>query len=654
MGAPVQTAKQKLKSATDHAILISTLKKFHKMAQIGEAERRANDKKGIKFARSVMWEDGITAGRLPITSNISAALVDEFLDRVTKQRPVFELSPIAGQNESGARLLEGALLTDWRVNRMQTLARSGGQLAAFTRPVLWYTYWDTDARGGLGGNATRIIPGHRCRIDNRSIFVRDMENVGFSEIMSRAKAMELFPDNTAEIESAIPYSGSSTSDKPGMMDDPLKTANRGGQPGQLSRLVADNQGQFTGKTTVKVGGRKTVDPYAEDIEVAFDWFIDHTPVTRERPKLNSHGKPLYRHVRDERGNLNFRRTGWRVVQGRMGPRYLPNLEPHKEPVMETVVEKLYPHRRHVAWIPNDNVILWDVNWRDPIPLSTQRLTVPIYEYWDVGPAQRLTSLAVARNILWTIIFQRLKLSLAGTWLATPASGLRRNKLTPEDGQIFYAKRIDQDNIRQFPVTPLDVAYVNVLHEIEQEMAKLIGVTPAMQGKQAGRVDTGQAYDTLIEQGGTRVVGAAQLFEETIRDWALIAMANYKRYGTHEHFVEVEEDDGETSWRAASALAVKGEYGLDVDVVSDLIHSEQARKESIKEGAALGLYPIPLMAKLARFPQWRRGLRMRAEIMADPTKTWMLGIAGAPPGQAGQMPKTPQAPKRSHHKTGAAA
>ncbi len=226
--------------------------------------------------------------------------------------------------------------------------------------------------------------------------------------------------------------------------------------------------------------------------------------------------------------------------------------------------------------------------------------------------------------------------------------LRPNKLTPEDGQVFYAKKIGQDDIRQFPVTPLDVAYIQVLHEIESEMAKLIGVTPAMQGKQAGRVDTGQAYETLIEQGGTRVISAAQLLERSIEDWAYVAMWYYQQYATHEHFVEVEQDDGETSWRRAAALAIKGEYGVKVDVVSNMVHSDAAKRELIKEGAALGIYPIPLMAKLGDFPQWRRGLRMREAIQKDPSKAWMLGVAGAPPGQAGKLPKPAT---RSHHSAG---
>lgn len=648
LAAPIQTGKEKLKDRIERGILIAELKRKRELAMQGEAQRRACDAKGIKLARGYLWEQGITAGRTPINTPMATSIVEQYLSRITKNKPVFEIEPIASENHDAARLLEGVLLDEWEMLKMQEMIKSSSRLSAFTRPPYLYAYWDSAARGGIGGMGTRIIPGFRCIADNTKIFVKDMEYPGFREVMTRAKAIQLFPDKAKEIEAAAAYAAD-TGTKGNVPDDPLALVPNANPPGQLTRLVANNQNQFTGKTTVKIGGRKTPNPMTQKIEVEFLWLDDDTPVERERPKKDSRGKIIYRHTRDEdTGHLNFERKGFRVVQTPRGPRYLPNLHPVKEPVMETVIEKLYPHRRHIAWIPQDQVILWDVRWDGPAPLVSLRLKPPIYEYWEEGVGLRLASLAVARNILLTIIFQRLKLSLSGTWLATPQSGLRRNKLTSEDGQVFYAKKIDQDNIKQFPVSPLDVAYVQVLHEIEAEMMKLVGVAAVQQGKPGGRVDTGQAYDSLIEQSGTVAVESAQLLGETVADWARLAAWYYSLYGTHEHFVEVEEDDGETKWKAAMAIALKGDYAFHVDVVSNTIHSDSAKREMLKEGASLGLYPIPLLAKLGNYPQWRRGLRMREALMKDPSKAWMLGVAGAPPGQAGTLPKGQAAGKRSHH------
>ena len=77
--APVQSAKERLQDRIDHAILIAQLKKMRRMAMEGEPERRAADKRGIKLAKGLFWEDGITAGRLPISSPMATALMDEFM-----------------------------------------------------------------------------------------------------------------------------------------------------------------------------------------------------------------------------------------------------------------------------------------------------------------------------------------------------------------------------------------------------------------------------------------------------------------------------------------------------------------------------------------------------------------------------------------------
>ena len=168
VAAPVASAEERLKDRIDRAILIASLKKMRRVALEGEAERRAADKRGIKLAKGLFWEDGITAGRLPISSPMATALMDEFMDRLTKNDPGFELESIVGRNEDAARLLEGALNTNWRVSRMQELIKTGGRQAGFTRPVTWYSYWDTDARGGIGDLSTRLIPGFRSIIDTRA------------------------------------------------------------------------------------------------------------------------------------------------------------------------------------------------------------------------------------------------------------------------------------------------------------------------------------------------------------------------------------------------------------------------------------------------------------------------------------------------------
>jgi hypothetical protein len=500
-----------------------------------------------------------------------------------------------------------------------------------------------------------MIQAHQCIIDNRYWQVRDMEFVGVREKMSRARLARMFPNKIKQIEWASNYT---PVEKPGMPGDPWDSPFHQGRPGQLSRLVADNLGVFHGKTTIKVGGRNVPSDQGmlEEVEPEFIWFKDSTPIKTTKPKEDSQGRPVYKHVRNlETGDLEFEHEGFEVHQTDRGPRHIAKLKPKREPVMEEVIERKYKRWRHVAWIPADDIILWDVNWDAPCPLWSVRTCYPLNEYWQEGQGLRLASLSIARNILYTIIFQRLKLSLGGTWLASFKSGLKRQKLTPEDGQVFYGKSVGPEDVRQFPVQPLDTSYLSVLHEIEAEMMKLIGLSPVQQGRSQGRVDNSPAYDKLVEEAGSAIVDSAQLLEAALTDYAEIAMWYIQNFYTHEHFVEYEAEDGQVSWRQASRVAVQGEYAVSIDTVAMMAHSESAQRQLAQEGASLGIYTLPMLAKLGRFPQWRRALKQKMQLVNDPTRQALLGPAGAPPGKTGGKPQTgsgSSSPQRSHHKPAA--
>jgi hypothetical protein len=575
------------------------------------------------------------------------ALAERFIAGVTKNRPIVEVSPINGTEDDAASLCEGALITNFNADRLLSSIKSSMRMAFWSFPVMGYTFWDSGARNGLGDYRTRFIPPHRQLIDRTQWSMKTMEFHGFWEEASRAQLIMLFPDKTEDIEAAGLSSGQDQ--KPGMPADPWDSAPSGGRSNSVSRLVADDQGHFSGKQTVKVGGwrRGVEDPLAQKVRVEYVWFQDPTPIEEMRPKIGWNGKPKMKHSRHpDTDALLFDHHGWDVTNGPRGPLYQPKLKPKMEPEMEPVILKKYKRWRHIAWIPADKIILWDVDWDGPSPCWSVRTTYPLNEWWSEGQGLRLISLGIARNILYTIIFQRLKLSLGGTWLATHSSGLKRNKLTPEDGQVFYGKKIDNENVRQFPVQALDVAYINVLHEIESEMTKLIGLSPVQQGQAAGRADSAPTYDKLIEQAGTATVDCAQLMEESLGDWAEIGLWYMQQHYTHEHFVEVEANDGQTSWKQASRFALKGEMAIRIDTGSMVAHSESAQREVAKEGATLGIYPLPMLAKIGRYPQWRRALKLKMQLAGDPSKQPLMGAAGAPPGKPAH---DPTAGARSHHK-----
>lgn len=639
VGAPTPTTSAMVTDTYERMQLVTELRRMSKLSLEGENERRNMDRKGNKLAKSRFWEEGILQGRMPITANQAVALWDRFSQSVTQGRPIPFVEPINSGDDDGALLIEGALQTNWIHTSMDQIVKSSMRLAGFTRPVLWYTYWDSTLRGGIGDFTTRLIPAHMTIIDNRKTMIKDMEFYGIRDIATRAQLIKLFPDKAEQIERATIYAGANS---PGKNEDPLRTSFGGGTSDSVSRLVANDQGQYVGKTTSKIGGTKGVNPLQQEVEVEYLWIDDPAPERRKRPKMDVHGNPKYRMSRHpETNQILFDVKGHNIVQTPFGAINQPQLAPKYEPVFEDVVIKKYPHRRHIAWIPQDNLILWDVKWNAPDPCATHRVNAAMNEYWIEGSGLRLASLAVARNILYTIIFQRLKLSLSGTWLATPSSGLKRNKLTPEDGQVFYAKKIDENNIKQFPVAPLDPSYFQLLTFIEQEMEALIGITPVMKGEADGRADSAETYDKLMESGGVALLDAAQFLENAITDWAKISTWYVQNYYTHEHYVMVEGADGSADWRAASAVACKGEYAVNIDTKPMMAYNESARFARAVQYYQMGVYTLPMVCKFAHIPQWRRALRERSQLMQDPSKAWLLG--GQP---SAFLP--PSAVRSNHH------
>jgi hypothetical protein len=644
MLAPTPNSQQRVGSR-DEYLLNLRLDTFRERWMQGESERRASDRKGAKLFRSQMWDDGVNPGRLAITANLGVALFDRVADSVLRGSPEPVVESINEDEDEPARILQGALVTNWRTRRMNELAKVGKRLSGFTRPIGWYVFWRHELNGGIGDFDTRIIPAHRLIVDDRSHRVADMEFVGFSERMTRAKLTMLFPDKADEIEAAA-YASSSTVG----VNDPLKTQNSSNSR-VVDRLVSTaTPPSFAPVTSIAAPGtKKNRDPLADEVDVEFLWIDDPTPKSEQRPKLGHDKRPLFEMQRDEDGVVVFEHDGYEVVDTPIGPIYQPNVKPKMHMVMEEAIVRKYKHRRHVARIPNDKVILWDVAWEGPVPVAIQRDTLPLYGFHSTGKGLRLCTLSIARNVLYSIIFERLKLSLGGTWMATPRSGLRKNKLIPEPGVVFQVNSASVDDIREFPVSPLDAGYFNLLDKIEAEMEKLLGLSPVMQGQAAGRADSPATYEQLIEQGGVGIVADAQLLEQTIEDWSNIAMWFVQNYYTHEHVVEIEYEDGTTGFTEASALAARGNFAVRVETGSTMAHSRSQEFNEAKEAAALGFYALPMLGKIGRIKHWRAALKQRAAIMADPTKQWMLGASGAGPTQQAMVVRAQG--RRSHHRPG---
>lgn len=637
--------------AQDDARLIKRLDYFCDQWLRNEGERRSRDRRGMRLFRGEMWEDGIGAGRLAITSNSPLALYERVVADVLRGQPEPEVEAINPDEEDAARVAEGALRTNWRNTRMREKMGVGYRLSGFTRPIAMYHYWRHELHGGIGDVDKRIIPGHRLIVDDRTPFVRDMEYIGFEEEMSRAKLITLFPDKADEIEMAIGAEGSRPT---GMTNDPLRPNPAGGAGAKaVDRLVTQssiNAPPYSPVTSIRTPGRKgSRDPLSETVRVRFMWYDDPSPKRDKTPRLDpkTH-QPMYQLVRDEEGKPALDQGGHDVVDTPLGPQYVAKITPQTAMVMDDVVVRKYKYWRHVAYIVEDRVKLWDVAWDGPVPISVLRDRLPAYGFDAAGSALRLATLGVARNILWTIIFERLKLSLGGTWLATPGSGLKRNKLIPEPGAVFTVNSLDA--IKEFPVTPLDAAYFNLLDKIEQEMELLIGVTPMMRGQAAGRADSPGTYEQLADQSGGPTLDRAKLIDQFISDASEIDLWFMQNYYTHKHMVEVEAEDGYSHWTEASALAIRGKFSVRVETGVTLGSSVSRDRQDANDGAQAGFYSLPMQGRVGRYRYWRQALKQKGAIMAKgPQYAWLLGAAGASPQQNAMNLRSKT--QRSHHRPG---
>ncbi len=229
----------------------------------------------------------------------------------------------------------------------------------------------------------------------------------------------LYPEKAAFIEAA----GTESSSSPFTKDvNPLDTQNKNADNNYPRQVITKQTQSYiapAGTSWVNAGksGSQATDPMREELDVVALWVDDDTAVKRSRIKLNEAGKAVKKLVRhEETGEIQFDSDGFDIVQTPFGPIHQPKLKPKTEDVREDYIEKKYKFRRHIVFIPKDDIILHDVNWTLPIPLVSQRDNFALDGYWSTGLALRLVKLTKARNLIWTMMLQKTKFSMSGTFL----------------------------------------------------------------------------------------------------------------------------------------------------------------------------------------------------------------------------------------------
>lgn len=621
-----------------------------------EGERRARDRKGMRIFRGEVTGAaiGVENVKLDVSSMSPTAIIERVWEDVLRGVPEPEIQAVNPDEEDAALVAEGAIRTNWRRTRMREKIANAGRLSSFTRAVGFYHYWRYEMNGGIGDVDKRKIPGHRLIVDDRYEAIQDMKFSGFEEEMSRATLITLFPDKAEEIEDAADAAADRVTN---IEQDPLRNRPSGGNAGGrvIDRLVTAHSTQtppYKPITSIRTNAPKGKDPLSENVRVRFLWLDDSTPKRVKRARLDPRTKrPMYQLARDPiTGAAQFDESGHRVVNTPLGPQYVPDRAPRFEIAMEDAIVRQYRYWRHVAYIVNDNVKLWDVAWDGPVPISILRDRLPAHGFDAPGTALRLDSLNRARDVLWTIIFQRLRKSLHGTYLAHANSGLKRNTLVNDIGAVFYTTMPINDAMKDFPVSPLDAAYFQLVNMLEAEMESLVGVTPMQKGQAAGRADSPLTYEQLADQSGGPILGRAKLVDQFIADATEIDLWFMQNYYTHRHIVEVELADGFATWQEASALAIRGSFAVHVETGATLGSNVARDRADAEHAAQTGFYALPMLGRVGRVKHWRRGLKQKGAIMAKgPAYSWLLGPSAASPAQQSQGIRAKT--QRSHHRPG---
>jgi len=635
-------------SNVDDNVLIDRLEAYCTIWKSTERERRQRDRQGISLFRGKTKFSALNENRTMFYSNAALALFERVVSEVLRGMPEPEIESINTDREEAAAIAQGAIRTNWRYDRMQRKMAAAYRLSGFTRAVGMYTYWKEEAHGGIGDVAHEMIPADKLIVDNSVGDVQDMEYVGFEKYWSRSKLITLFPNKVEEIENAAEESPNA----PGMNateDNPLSYG-QSPMSGQTDRLVTANKTNTPPYAPVtSINYKKKRDPMSDKVCVRFMWYDDPTPKKIEVPVTDDlTGEHQYVADLDEDGGLQFDDDGHDVIQTMLGPQYVPRRRPRTKMLMEEKIVRKYPRTRHVAYVPQDKIKLWDVSWDGPTPISIVRDRAPADGFYAEGTALRMHNPQIARNITWTIIIESLRKSLSGTFLTTPGSGLKRTQLINEIGNVFTINQLD--SFKEITMQTLDPAYMGLVDKIEQEMELLIGVTPAMRGQAAGRADSPATYEQLADQSGGPILDRAKLIDQFIEDQATIDLWFMQNYYTHRHVVEVENEIGFSSWQEASALAMDGDFAVKVKTGSTLVKNSSNDFTEASKYAQAGFYALPALGKYGKVPHYREALKQRMKIQAmGPAYAGLIGPAAASPAQ--QQASGRANVQRSHHKPG---
>lgn len=563
-----------------------------------EQARRRYDRIGGNLYYSRHWNVPMPQGRTALTINLCKPLIDHKISIMTKQQPIPVVECADGGDPAAARVMRNAVMDWWDRTGMQEQLEQAELLGACTRTSAIKYLWDPTLYGGAGDVAADVIPGWRLLLDPLARDRKRVRFIGDRALMTRARAMRLYPEAAEEIASATGPEAFQTS---GSAQTPIKdpwTRMVTMYPG-----VAAIDGLWTlagySSTGIATGG--TAADFVECVEL---YYHDPTLVQVTRTKRDDNGEKVQRLVREEDGTPKFEEAGVHVITLGDGTQTgVPQFRLVFEDETEEVEVSKYPYYRRTTVLLPDCTVIDDRAWDYPHPYALHGDGEVLEGLWKKGVQLECEDLQAQLNVSASLMMDNLRFSSHRVAVAYSGAQLERNSLSISPGDVLNVMG-DKGSVDFLQFPELSATWFQWLSNIVSMMQQIVGVTGVMQGEAAGRVDSASGYDLLSEIAGSRLTKDTQRMERSIADGMEIVGAFMQQHYTDAHGVRVQDVDGNVSFSRVLPMTLQGSFRYRILTGSTMAWSESARRARVLEEYQEGFRDKISVWQDLQIPGWR--------------------------------------------------
>lgn len=605
---------------------------FVKLSDEGEELRRRADRIGGNLYYSRHWQVAVPRNRAAMTVNITKTLVDQSVSIMTKQEPVWVVMPDDVGDVQSSRLMRSILMRQWKEDNMMRKSRQALKLAKCTRTVGAKTLWDPTMKGGVGDVTTDIIPGWRMILDPRTANTERMEFIGDRALMSRVRAMLLYPE-VAETFVDAGQTSSNAITGGGSSATPVEGPWRGfpvDSPTTSGGVIINGKPVVTAYTS-----RSPATGSSEyECEVLEIYYRDRTLVKRMVAKKDERGQVIQRIKLSEDGAPLFTQDGEHdEILGE------PGFQLVYEDVEEERLVPKYPQWRRTTLLAPDGMVLDDRAWDKPQPYSLYADNEALEGPWGKGTALEAEELQACLNVSMSTMMDNLRFSAYRAFKASAQAQIERNNLVISPGDIIRVGT-DVSNFVPLEFPEVSQAWFGWVNLVISLMERVFGLEGIMQGKgtDAPRTDSAKGFDSLAEIGGSRVVEQTQRFERWLSEIGQKVCWWAQREYTEEHAIAVENLEGELTYQRADRSQLAGTFSCNVQIGSTLAWSASAVRDRV-----LSDYQSGLRDKVS---VWQEPAMMIADwqLIKEREKTQPPAMGSAPPPRTRQHIPSPPKPR----------